>query len=71
MKKRGLSGPVDLNRTGIEELMKLPRIGEKTARAIIDYRKANGQVRSVNDLRTVPEMSRETFEPIQDLVTMK
>ena len=71
MKKRRLSGPVDLNRTGIEELMKLPRIGEKTARAIIDYRNANGQFRSVNDLRTVPGMSRETFETIQNPVTVK
>lgn len=66
---KGLRGPVDLNSAPLEELVKLPGIGEKTARAILDYREAHGGFRSVNELRLVRGIGPKTFKRMEDLVT--
>lgn len=63
--------PLDLNRASLEELMRLPRIGEKTARAILNYREAHGSFKSVNELQLVHGIGPKTFEAIKDLVTVK
>lgn len=70
-KVRKSSGPLDLNRATLQELTALPRIGEKTARAIINYREANGGFSTVNELQLVREIGPKTFDAIKDLVTVK
>ncbi len=70
-KSHGLSGPVDLNRARIEDLMRLPKIGEKTARAIVNYREAKGGFKTVNELLLVRGIGKKTFEAIEDLVAVE
>ena len=41
---------VDLNTAGLDALCTLPGIGEKKARAILDYRQQNGAFRHVEDV---------------------
>lgn len=63
-----LSGPIDLNRAGREELMKLPGVGPSIADRIIDYRTTNGSIRSVDDLRRVKGIGRKKFDKIRPFV---
>lgn len=56
--------PVDLNKATIEELMKLPKIGKKTAEEIIKAR----PYRSLKDLEKVSGIGPKTIELIGPLV---
>ena len=53
---------VNINTAGLEELMTLEEIGEKRARAIIEYREANGRFISVDELAGVSGIGSRTVE---------
>ncbi len=61
---------VEINKAPAEELMKLPGIGESTARAIVDYRQQNGPFGSVDDLIRVKGIGEKKLEAIRDLVVL-
>jgi competence protein ComEA len=61
---------VEINKAPAEELMKLPGIGESTARAIVDYRQENGPFGSVEDLIRVKGIGEKKLEAIRDLVVL-
>ena len=63
------SGQIDLNSATIEALDKLPGVGPATAKAIVDYRTAHGQFRSVDDLGKVKGIGPAKLEQIKPLVT--
>ena len=48
------AGMVEINSAGIEELMSLPGIGEKTAEKIIIKRNELGRFNSIEDIMLVP-----------------
>lgn len=56
--------PVDLNKATLEELMKLPKVGRKTAEEIIKAR----PYQSFKDLEKVPGIGAKTIELIRPLV---
>lgn len=59
---------VNLNKATQDELEALPGIGIKTARAIVDHRKAIGGFKSLEQLRRVRGIGDETYKCIKDLV---
>ena len=58
---------VDLNTAGLDALCTLPGIGEKKARAILDYRRQNGAFRHVEDAVYVPGITSRIVESWQNL----
>lgn len=56
---------VNLNKCDAEDLEKLPGIGEKTAQKILDYRKRNGNFKSVEELLEVQGIGEKKLESIR------
>ena len=44
---------IDINTADVEELDELPEVGPSTAESIVEYRRLNGEFRSVDDLTSV------------------
>ena len=61
-------GRLELNRATLEELMKLPGIGQVRAQHILDYRAANGPFRQASDLMKVSGIGEGIFASLRDLV---
>ena len=62
---------IKLNKAGIAELMRLPYIGEKTAKAIIQYRTKNNGFKNIEELKNVPRIGEKRFNKIKDFVTLE
>ncbi len=64
---------VDLNKATIKELTKVKGITPAKARAIVSYRKKNGDFKSTDDLKNVKgfnKMSEEKLKAILDQLTI-
>jgi len=61
---------VNINTASKEELTTIKGIGEKHAQEIIDYRKKNGDFKSVDDLEKVPGIGPGTMKQIRSQVTV-
>lgn len=62
------SEPLDLNRAEWWELSTLPGIGEKRARAIVEYRQTSGPFRKVDELGNVPGISPKLIDGFRSRV---
>ncbi len=62
-------GPVDVNTAGVEELDRLPGIGEVLAGRIIAYRDEHGPFESVEDLLAVSGIGEQTCDELRGLIT--
>ena len=54
-------GTVNLNTATAEQIAFLPRVGLKVARRVVDYRKANGSFKRVEDLMQVKGIGEKQF----------
>lgn len=62
-------GPkVNINTASVSELTTLPGIGEVKAKAIIEYRVANGGFKSIEEIMEVKGIGEKTFLKIKDLI---
>lgn len=68
--KQPPSKPLNLNSATAEQLAQLPGIGPKTAQSIVDFRKASGPFRRVEDLLAIRGISRRKLEAIRPYVTV-
>ncbi len=56
---------VNINTASQDELASLPNIGASKAQAIIDYRKANGGFKNLEEIKKVKGIGEKTFEKIK------
>ena len=61
-------GRIDLNTADVAALDTLPRIGPAMAERIVEWREANGPIRSVDDLLAVSGIGAKTVEALRPLV---
>ena len=61
---------VNINTASKEELTTIKGIGDKRAQEIIDYRKKNGDFKSVDELEKVPGIGPGTMKQIRANVTV-
>jgi competence protein ComEA len=67
----GSEGVVNVNTAGVDELVRLPGIGEAKARAILDFRKERGAFKSVEQLREVKGIGDAALERIRPHVAIE
>ena len=66
----GCEAIVNINAADVEELEKLPGIGEVLAQRIIEYRSANGEFSSIEDLDNVKGIGEKTLEKLAPCVAL-
>ncbi len=64
-------GVVNVNTATADQLQLLPRIGPSLAQRIIEFRKANGQFKSVDELVAVKGIGERSLERLRPYVTVK
>ena len=69
IKKSNPSLLVDINSASKKELMALPRIGEKTAQHIIEYRKLHKGFKNKEDIMNVSRIGQKTYDNFKDSIT--
>lgn len=68
--KAAKAGLVNINTGGVEDLVKLPRIGVKMAARIIEFRKTNGKFKKIQDIMKVKGIGEKTFKGFQHMITI-
>ena len=66
--KQMQSAVVNINTADMKQLVKLPGVGKKKAQAIIDYREANGDFTSLEDLAKVKGVGKKMLTKLDGKV---
>lgn len=61
---------IDINTADVEQLDELPEVGPSTAESIVEYRRLNGEFRSVDELEEIPGIGPKTLEKIEPFATV-
>lgn len=61
---------VNLNRASADELQTLPGVGPVLAQRMVEWRKAHGRYRTVDDLQEVKGIGKKRLEQLRLLVTV-
>ena len=62
---------VNINTAPLEELQKIPHIGESLARKIVEHRETNGPFRRVEHLMLIQGVSDKRYRKIRPLVRVE
>ena len=63
-------GTVNVNTATVAQLSQLPRIGEKLAQRIVDYRKEHGSFKKVDELMAVKGIGEKFLEVLKPYVAV-
>nr|WP_309696366.1 helix-hairpin-helix domain-containing protein [Armatimonas sp.] len=63
-------GKIKLSSATLEDLQKLPGVGPSTAQSILDYRKANGGFKELEELKEVRGIGEKKFAKMQPFLTL-
>lgn len=61
---------ININTASLTELQELPRIGEKVAQRIIDFRKENGRFKKIEEIMKVQGIGEKVYNQIKDRITV-
>ncbi len=62
---------ININTATIDELDKIPGVGEATANKILSYREENGSFKSIEEIKNVNGIGEKKFENMRDLICVK
>ncbi|KAF0153081.1 MAG: Helix-hairpin-helix motif protein [Ignavibacteria bacterium] len=63
---KAVTGLVNINAAGIEELMTLPGVGTKTAENILGYRKENGKISNAEELLNIKGIGKAKLAKLRE-----
>jgi competence ComEA-like helix-hairpin-helix protein len=63
--KTSVEKSINLNAAGMDELMRIPGLGEKTAEKILQYRRENGNFRQIEQLQEIKGIGAKKFNLIK------
>ncbi len=66
-----LMASVNINKADKAELMSLKGVGEKTATAIVDYRKKHGKFKNAHDIINVKGIGEKSFTKMKKDIKVK
>ena len=61
---------MNINQADLEELMKLPGIGESIATSILEHRNKNGNFKKKEDIKNVSGIGESKYSKIKDKITV-
>ncbi len=70
-KKFAAKGPLDINRAGLEDWLRLPGIGEKRARQLINFRESLGGFLRVEQVAEMYGLPDSIFQRIRAMLTLE
>ena len=65
-----LAAPINLNAATTAELAALPNVGAVKAKAIVDYRAANGCFKNMSDLLKINGVTQSDVDGMKDLIVV-
>ena len=66
--KKGVFRKINLNSASVGQLARHPYVGSARAKAIVNYRRAQGRIRSLADLSLLPDFSSEVIARLEPYV---
>lgn len=61
---------ININTASAAELQKLPRVGEKVAQRIVDFRAQNGKFKKIEEIMKVRGIGEKIFLQLKDMITV-
>lgn len=64
------SKKININTASLTELQELPRVGEKIAQRIIDFRKEHGNFKRIEEIMKVKGIGEKMFAELKEMITV-